>query len=100
MTNSVCPHCLAFGLAYTLAYREIYDNISINFCESFKDIFGLMMTSTNEEKAEWINSWVHWMDQAAGRFDNNVFYTDIKKLLEFRSLKLVYNVDTNLFMVE
>jgi hypothetical protein len=96
MTISVCSHCLAIGMAYTLAYREVYDNISVTFVESFQEVFGLMMTSTNEEKAEWINSWLRWMDEATGHYDNTVFYSDIKNVLEICNLELVYNVDTDM----
>jgi hypothetical protein len=87
-------------MAYTLAYKEIYENISVTFVESFQEVFGLMLTSSNKEKAEWINSWVSWMDEATEHYDNTVFYSDIKNVVEFRNLELVYNVDTDKFMVE
>ncbi len=59
-----------------------------------------MMISANKEKADWINCWVRWKDEATGRYDHTVFYRDIINLLAMRNLELVYNVDTNKFMVE
>jgi hypothetical protein len=95
-SSSFCLDCLELGMAYTLVYKEIRENISPSFVPGFDDAFYLFSASTNKEKADWINGFAQAMIGIDGN-GNTDFLCDVRLLLTFYCLELVHNVDTNLF---
>jgi hypothetical protein len=90
-------YCRGVARAYHAAFLQVERYINVEFIISYYERFGFLSVSTPEEKAEWINAWVTYMEESMIYYHTRRFLDSMKQLLEFHDLELAYHLETDKF---